>query len=446
MRIGRLAFAALVVGGMQVSAQKPATPAARPLARFHHVHYRVMDPASFFGATARTLNGTRAIVQGVGVGVRVGREYVLFERIDDIPASSRSRSRAPSDAYAEAARWLTAHGVVVHPRTIGDTFVVQALPAETLDHVGFAVDDLAAVLRVLKQKPVSATEDAAKFRVGSGSIVEIVRDTDRPDAFWCPMHPDVRAPGEGRCPLCSMPLVPIPPPKIGEYRLDVTMKPRVAGGSSGIRLAVRDPESGESVAKFLDVHERPLHLFVISRDLERFAHVHPTLMPDGTFDLDQDFEPGMYVLIADFLPVGGTPQMVQRTVMTPSYEGDLFSRAPRLLPLPDEQLVSGLRITMRAPTPRPRRETAVSFEVSDTATGRPVTDLEPYLGASGHLLIVSEGLATAIHGHPEGKPTAGPILSFGPTFPSPGRYKLWVQFQRKGQVVTAPFVIEVPPE
>ena len=42
----------------------------------------------------------------------------------------------------------------------------------------------------------------------------VVRDTDRPDAFWCPMHPDVRSPDAETCHLCGMALVPIPPPKL----------------------------------------------------------------------------------------------------------------------------------------------------------------------------------------------------------------------------------------
>jgi hypothetical protein len=444
LRIARLIPVLFVAAGLLALAEEPAQNTGGPLVRFHHLHYRVMDPGALLGKTARELNGTRTIVQGVGVGVRVGREYVLFDRTDSIPASFVSRSRRPADGYIEATRWLTSHGIVVHPRTIGDTFVAQSLPDETLDHIGFATTNLPSTLAALKEKPLAVTEDVAKFKLRSGFIVEIVRDTDRPDAYWCPMHPDIRSPDEGRCPLCSMPLVAIPTPRVGEYRLEATMKPRVAGGSSGLRLAVKDPDSGEAVGKFLEVHERPFHLFIITRDLDRFEHVHPMLMPDGTFELERDFPPGIYMLIADFVPAGGTPQMVQRVVMTPGYVGPLFMQAPHLSPMPLDQVAGALRIRMTPPSPQPRRETLISFDVSDAKTGQPITDLEPYLGASGHLLVVSEDLRTAIHGHPEGKLSAGPVVTFGPTFPLPGRYKMWVQFQRKGQVVTAPFVIEVP--
>ncbi len=72
-----------------------------------------------------------------------------------------------------------------------------------------------------------------------------------------------------------------------------------------------------------------------------------------------------------------------------------------------------------------------------------MTDLEPYLGASAHLLIVSVDLTEAIHGHPQGE-GSGPVLSFAPLIPQPGPYKLWIQFQRGGRVSTASFVIEAP--
>ena len=89
------------------------------------------------------------------------------------------------------------------------------------------------------------------------------------------MHPGVRSPGTGKCPICGMALVPIPPPRLGEYKIDVTLVPRAGGGASGLQIAVRDPETGDPVTQFIDVHERPFHLFIVSRDLTQFAHVHP---------------------------------------------------------------------------------------------------------------------------------------------------------------------------
>jgi hypothetical protein len=424
-------------------------PDAGPVAlRFHHLHYRVPDPGLALGQTVEQLKGSRTILQGLGVGVRIGREYVLFDRDEDdsgATAASAPRVPNPSQVYAEAVRWLTLQGVAVEPQSLADTAVAVAPDAATLDHVAFAADDPKVAIAALKEAPISVTDEAARFRLPSGLVVEVVRDTDRPDLYWCPMHPDVRKPVEGKCPRCSMALVPIPPSRIGEYRLDVTMtSPRSRRGVSGMTFVVRDPETGDSVSNFVDVHERPLHIFIVSRDLATFAHVHPQRREDNSFELRYELPPGEYMLIADFLPAGATAQLVNRVIVTPGYSGLLFAPPPTLTPGSTEQVVGGLRIRLEAPSLKPRRETPVRFQISDAATGSPVTDLEPYLGASGHLLIVSQDATAAIHAHPEGAATGGPMVAFDPVFPAPGLYKLWVQVQRKGEVVTASFIVDVP--
>jgi hypothetical protein len=410
--------------------------------RFHHLHYKVDDPGAALGEAASRLKGTRAIVQGIGVGVRIGREYVLFDRAAGEPGDASVRTRSAGDAYSEAVLWLTSHGVQTSPGSLAETSVPRGLSSAGFDHIAFAAADPHAVLAALAETPITRTDDVAAFRLPSGLVLEIVRDSDRPDTHWCPMHPDIRAPGDGTCPICRMALVPIPPPRIGEYRLDVTMAPRDGGGLSGLRLMVRDPDSGDRVSRFLDVHERPFHLFVVSRDLATFAHVHPEAHDDGTLVLTHELAPGEYMLIADFLPVGGTSQLVQRAIVTPGYSGPLFPPAPVLETLGSEQVVAGLRIQMEAASVVPRRPAQLRFTISDVDSGLPVMDLEPYLGAPGHLLVVSPDLTVAIHGHPDGGPTSGPVVTFDPVLPAPGRYKMWVQLQRKGEVITAPFIIE----
>lgn len=425
-------------------AQKPVP--APVTVRFHHLHYRVPDPGAALAPVAEQLKGTRVLLQGLGVGVRVGQEYVLFDREDDsrlVVQREVAHERSAANVYLDAVSWLTAHHVNVRPAALSDTSVDTTLPDAALDHLAFAADDLSVVRAALKETPLSATDDAVRYRDGSGATIEIVRDTDRPDTYWCPMHPDVRRPGKGTCPRCGMALVPIPSPPLGEYRLDVTMRSRASGGASGFRFAVRHPESGAPVASFIDVHERPFHLFIVRRDLETFAHLHPERATDGSFDITYALDPGEYVLIADFLPAGGTPQLVQRVVATPGYTGPLFGAPREMRAGPVEQVMSGLRIRLETPSPKPRRETPLRFQLTDAKTGAPVSDLEPYLGAAGHMLLVSDDASTAIHAHPEGGPTSGPAVTFEPTFPAAGLYKLWVQFQRKGQVVTAPFVIAV---
>ena len=114
---------------------------------------------------------------------------------------------------------------------------------------------------------IRRTADSIFYRTDHVPI-EMTRETELPDAFWCPMHPSVRSPYVGRCPICSMDLVAIAPPRVGEYRLDVTQVSAAdRRGIRGLKLQVRDPDSGEPVAMFAETHEKLLHLFIIGRDL-----------------------------------------------------------------------------------------------------------------------------------------------------------------------------------
>jgi hypothetical protein len=79
-----------------------------------------------------------------------------------------------------------------------------------------------------------------------------------------------------------------------------------------------------------------------------------------------------------------------------------------------------------------------------TRDGREVADVEPYLGADGHLVALREGDLAFLHTHPAGEP-GGPI-EFGVEYPSPGRYRLFLQFKHDGEVRTAAFTREVSDE
>jgi hypothetical protein len=107
--------------------------------------------------------------------------------------------------------------------------------------------------------------------------------------------------------------------------------------------------------------------------------------------------------------------------------------------------VGDTRVKPAMPDPLAGREQLVTFELEDARTGAPVTDLEPYLGAAGHLLFASADLAVAAHSHPVAQisEAGGPTVVFQWLFPRAGDYRMWVQFQRHGQVLTASFTVPV---
>jgi hypothetical protein len=281
----------------------------------------------------------------------------------------------------------------------------------------------------------TASIDASSVQTSSGGT------------YWCPMHPNIRGQKGDACRICHMALVPAPPPDFRPYGLDVETLPRapVVGSKTEIRLTIIDPRTQAAVNDFEVVHEHLLHLFVLSQDLEYFAHVHPTKRPDGTFIYTHVFPgAGPYRLIADFLPVGGVPQLLQRTIVTAGYTGSLVPKT-RLVPDGQEKVVEDLRVRLSMPPPVGGREQLVTFEFSDSHSGAPISDLEPYLGAVGHLLYVSSDLEVATHSHPVADMSAsvGPVIVFQALFPRAGTYRLWVQVQRRGRVVVVPFTVAV---
>ena len=280
--------------------------------------------------------------------------------------------------------------------------------------------------------------------LGSAAVVAQAPPTG--SIYWCPMHPDVRGRDGDKCPQCGMLLVRAAAADYSAYVLDFETEPRVlrARQKARARFYVRDPRTLATVRRFDPVHERVFHLFIVSQDLEYFAHVHPTLHHDGSLDVDVELpRPGMYQLIADFLPVGGSPQLIQKSFVTAGYTGPLVVE-PHLARDAADKVVRETRVALTTPEPVAGREQLVTFELYDAAGGSPVGDLEPYLGAAGHLLLVSSDLAIAFHSHPvpELSTQRGHVV-FQVLFPREGDYRMWVQFQRHGEVLTSSFTVPV---
>ncbi len=266
--------------------------------------------------------------------------------------------------------------------------------------------------------------------------------------YICPMDAGVRQAAPGKCPICGMALAPSTPGQFLRYVLRVETAPRAvrAGRPLALKFTLTHPKTGERIRDFARVHEKLFHLFIVGHDLETFAHVHPEQQPDGTFRLKTTLpKPGHYQLIADFFPHGGTPQTIQRALVTAGYTTDL--RPAKLVP--DREWVrteSGLRIELKRQPLVAGKAVLLSALVSDARSGAPATDLEQYLGAWGHMLVMSADLADAVHVHPAPETKAGgPEVVFETRFPRPGDYRVWTQFQRKGEVVTAAFTVRAEP-
>src|SRR6202035_1654911 len=99
----------------------------------------------------------------------------------------------------------------------------------------------------------------------------------------------------------------------------------------------------------------------------------------------------------------GSSQFIARPLVTAGYTGDLAADSAHLVPDKDLTKVDGDITATVTYDPQPFLVALyghITYHLTDTATGRPITDLQTYLGAFGHTLIMSEDMVDYVHSHP----------------------------------------------
>ncbi|MEU1364545.1 hypothetical protein ABZ454_00165 [Streptomyces sp. NPDC005803] len=212
-----------------------------------------------------------------------------------------------------------------------------------------------------------------------------------------------------------------------------------AGAPIDLRFRIIGAD-GKPVTAYRPAHGKELHLVVAPRDLSTFQHLHPTRAADGTWRATAALPAaGEYRVFTDFTPAGASQGL--------TLGADLHA-AGHLRPAPPAETgrtvtVDGYRVTLTGDL-APGRPTRLSLAV--TRGGKPVTDLQPYLGAYGHLVALRAGDLAYLHVHPDGEPgdsgtAPGPDIAFTTTAPSRGGYRLFLDFRHGGVVRTAAFTV-----
>ncbi len=222
------------------------------------------------------------------------------------------------------------------------------------------------------------------------------------------------------------------------YTLEPASTTVTAGQTSAFSFRILGPDA-RPLTDYIPTHERELHFIVVRRDLTGYQHLHPTRAADGTWSVSLRLsEPGTYEAFADFQPPGSpTPMTLATDLVAP---GDA---QPTALGQPSKvATVDGYTVTLVGRLDA-ARTSDLAFTVT-TADGKPVNDLQPYLGAYGHLVALRVGDLAYLHVHPEGSPgdghtPPGPDVAFHAEVPTAGTYGLFLDFEVDGVVHTAAF-------
>jgi hypothetical protein len=236
-----------------------------------------------------------------------------------------------------------------------------------------------------------------------------------------------------------------------------------AGKPATVRISLEDAE-GKTLQGLTLMHERYLHMVIVSQDFSVFAHIHPRdferltpkVLKSGRFFVRFTFpKAGRYIVGLDFavrgrpfgrhfiVNVGGKPPMT-------TAKKD-FSR---------EEKAGGLDVALATMPARltANKEAVLSYVFQKD--GKPVTDLQPWLAAPMHLAIVSSDLKYFMHVHGEvpGMPSSdehedhmhmivpkrfGPRIEVPVVFPAKGLYEVFGQVGHKGKVILTRFMVEV---
>jgi hypothetical protein len=281
--------------------------------------------------------------------------------------------------------------------------------------------------------------------------------THAEEAYACPMHPEVTGKEGDECSKCGMKLERVNKEAASnEYFMDFKATPAVEAGKEAVLSFTPKIKGKETEAVALDVqHDKKMHLIVVSKDLSFFDHIHPEYQADGAYHIgvlpkgkdytksqfanETKFEQGgEYVLFADYVPTGASHQLqrIELNVAGSPYTPKKFTE-PKTV-----SKVDGYEVSLIPEGGKffSKGTTHIAGIISKGGKEIPADQLENYLAAKAHVVVISEDAKDYLHVHPE---VEDGRLDLHAEFGKPGLYRGWLQFQTEGKVHTADFVIKV---
>lgn len=226
------------------------------------------------------------------------------------------------------------------------------------------------------------------------------------------------------------------------YKASFSFASGTAKATENTKLIIQVTDTNDlAIQDFELSHEKLMHLIIVNKDLSFFNHIHPEWDEKGMFTVDTSFPyGGEYKVFADFVPTGGSGTTLSEWVKV---EGETKPQERVTADAELVKVVDSKEVTLSLSSTKAKAEATLTFTVKDEKTKEGISNLEQYLGAVGHVVILSEDAEQYLHVHPVDEQASGPDAAFMTAFPNAGTYKIWGQFQHQGKVFTVPYVVEI---
>ena len=234
----------------------------------------------------------------------------------------------------------------------------------------------------------------------------------------------------------------------GTLQAHVAPDALVQGRENAFTLTLTRDNTPVTLAALEERHTRKLHLLVVDESMVDYHHVHPAAGSDaGSYTFA--FTPNTahnYMLYADVKPLNGEAQMIAvKLIGTAPCANDCLDKSAT-----DRATIGDVTGQVVFDGKALKAGSSVNAEVLLTgADGKPLADLEPVMGAYGHIVGFYEGMTDVAHMHPMGAEPkndtdrgASP-LKFMLHPDHPVYLKYFVQIRRDGKDVFLPFGIEI---
>ncbi|MEO3769194.1 copper resistance protein CopC [Micromonospora sp. B9E7] len=399
-------------------------------------------------AAGKTSAGSAGVASGVGAQPTGGKRRpvtVPAARTGTAVVTARAGVAAdPTPTDQEAKATATADDEsTVDPRARPDTDLTAVTPGSRLSNghlallVGGLVIALLAGFGLARigtgdQSPATTARQPSGGPPDSGQAASATDGHQHPAGTGPHTHRGDGAAGETLATGTTV--------SAGGYTLQPLERSQPAGVRADYRFRIVGTDR-QPATRFAVVHDKPLHMIVVGRDLTGYQHVHPTMAPDGTWSVPLTLaQPGGYRVYADFsVTAANGAQLPLVLGVDHTVPG---AHTPAALPPAQAQATAGPYAVSMGGTPTVGVTAPMQFQVQRAGSTAPV-QLERYLGAYGHLVVVREGDLGYVHVHPEQELVDGAV-QFWLTAPSSGRYRAFFDFQVEGKVHTAEYTINVP--